>query len=70
MSFWGVLTRFYSKIIKIPKWEIYKCSKIKGFSVVDFPIKLIFYGTDFWKVITTYRIVFTVRSPEENVPLG
>lgn len=43
----GVLTGFYSKLEKMQKWQIGECSKNKGFSEVDFPIKLIFYGDGF-----------------------
>lgn len=35
----GVLTRFYLKLAKMQKWQIGECSKNKGFSGVDFPIK-------------------------------
>ena len=35
----GVLTGFSSKLAKMQKWQIRECSKNKGFSGVDFPIK-------------------------------
>ena len=38
-SLWGVMPGFYIKLAKMQKWQIGECSKNKGFSGVDFPIK-------------------------------
>ncbi|MFR3401287.1 MAG: hypothetical protein ACLTUL_03100 [Blautia faecis] len=65
----GCYDRILLKIGKILKMANRRMQENKGFSGVDFPIKLIFYGDGFvGKLIGVYLGFLTVRSPEENVP--